>query len=104
MNLVEEAASSLKSRPEILSLNPASLDDVLEDAAKIGDALGRGEETREKLATLRERLARVEEAVAGLPRPRGGSHERLDPPLSARQWAPEIGRLDRGEELFSGPA
>src|SRR3712207_7751112 len=65
MNLVEEAASSLKCRPEILSLNPASLDDVLEDAAKIGDALGRGEETREKIATLRERL-RSEEHTSEL--------------------------------------
>ncbi len=103
MNLVEEAASSLKSRPEILSLNPASLDDVLEDAAKIGDALGRGEETREKIATLKERLARVEEAVAGLPRPRVGCIEWLDPPFSAGHWVPEMARLAGGEELFSRP-
>ena len=103
MNLVEEAASSLKSRPEILSLNPASLDDVLEDAAKIGDALGRGEETREKIATLRERLARVGEAVVGLPRPRVGCIEWLDPPFSAGHWVPAMVRLAGGEELFSGP-
>src|SRR3712207_9310288 len=103
MNLVEEAASSLKSRPEILSLNPASLDDVLEDAARIGDALGRGEETREKIATLRERLARVGEAVAGLPRARVGGIEWLDPPFSAGHWVPEVGRLAGGGELFSRP-
>src|SRR3712207_1835578 len=103
LNLVEEAASSLKSRPEILSLNPASLDDVLEDAAKIGDALGRGEETREKIATLREKLARVGEAVVGLPRPRVGCIEWLDPPFSAGHWVPAMVRLAGGEELFSGP-
>jgi iron complex transport system substrate-binding protein len=103
MNLVEEAASSLKSRPEILSLNPASLDDVLEDAAKIGEALGRGRETGEKIAALRERLARVGEAVAGLPRPRVGCIEWLDPPFSAGHWVPEMVRLAGGDELFSGP-
>jgi iron complex transport system substrate-binding protein len=103
MNLVEEAASSLKSRPEILSLNPASLDNVLEDAARIGEALGRRKEASEKIATLRERLARVEEAVAGFPRPRVGCIEWLDPPFSAGHWVPEMVRLAGGEELFAGP-
>jgi iron complex transport system substrate-binding protein len=103
MNLVEEAASALPRRPEILSLNPASLEDVLEDAARIGEALGRGKETKEKIAALRERLARVEEAVAGLPRPRVGCIEWLDPPFSAGHWVPEMVRLAGGEELYSGP-
>jgi len=103
MNLVEEAASTLQRKPEILSLNPASLDDVLEDAARIGEALGRGKETSEKIAALRERVARVEEAVAGLPRPRVGCIEWLDPPFSAGHWVPEMVRLAGGEELFAGP-
>jgi iron complex transport system substrate-binding protein len=103
MNLVEEAASALQRRPEILSLNPASLDDVLEDAARIGEALGRGKETSEKIAALRERLARVEAAVVGLPRPRVGCIEWLDPPFSAGHWVPEMVRLAGGVELFSGP-
>jgi iron complex transport system substrate-binding protein len=103
MNLVEEAASTLESKPEIVSLNPASLGDVLEDAARIGEALGRGKETGEKIAALRERLARVEEAVAGLPRPRVGCIEWLDPPFSAGHWVPEMVRIAGGEELFSGP-
>jgi iron complex transport system substrate-binding protein len=103
MNLVEEAASTLESKPEIVSLNPASLGDVLEDAARIGEALGRGKETGEKIAALRERLARVEEAVAGLPRPRVGCIEWLDPPFSAGHWVPEVVRLAGGEERYSGP-
>jgi iron complex transport system substrate-binding protein len=103
MNLVEEAASTLESKPEIVSLNPASLGDVLEDAARIGEALGRGKETGEKIAALRERLARVEEAVAGLPRPRVGCIEWLDPLFSAGHWVPEMVRIAGGEELFSGP-
>ena len=103
MNLVEEAASTLQRRPEILSLNPASLGDVLEDAVRIGEALGRGKETSEKIAALRERLARVEEAVAGLPRPRVGCIEWLDPPFSAGHWVPEMVGVAGGEEIFAGP-
>ncbi len=103
MSLVEEAASTLESKPEIISLNPTSLGDVLEDAARIGEALGRGKETNEKIAALTERLTRVEEVVAGLPRPRVGCIEWLDPPFSAGHWVPEMVRLAGGEELFSGP-
>jgi iron complex transport system substrate-binding protein len=89
--------------PEILSLNPTSLGDVLGDAARIGDALGRGDETRARVAALEGRLARIEEAVAGLPRPRVGCLEWLDPPFSAGHWVPEMVRRAGGEEVFAGP-
>lgn len=103
LDLVEQAIAGMKTRPEILSLNPTSLGDVLEDAVRIGDALGRGHEAREKVAALRERLGRVEEAVSGLPRPRVGCIEWLDPPFSAGHWIPEMVHLAGGEELFAGP-
>ncbi len=103
LNLVEQAVAGLKTRPEILSLNPTSLGDVLEDAVCVGEALGRSEVAREKVSALRERLGRVEEAVAGLPRPRVGCIEWLDPPFSAGHWVPEMVRLAGGEELFAGP-
>jgi iron complex transport system substrate-binding protein len=47
MSLVEEAASRLTSTPEILSLTPTSLREVLDDAARVGEVLGCGEVTRE---------------------------------------------------------
>lgn len=101
--VVEEAVAGIENRPEVISLDPTSLDEVLDAAVRVGDALGRGEETREKVASLRERLARVEEAVAGLERPRVGCIEWLDPPFSAGHWVPEMVRLAGGEELFAGP-
>jgi iron complex transport system substrate-binding protein len=102
-SVVERAVSGLRKEPEILSLNPTSLIEVLDDAARVGEALGSGDETRRKVAALRGRLARVEEAVAGLSRPRVGCIEWLDPPFSAGHWVPEMVRLAGGEELFAGP-
>jgi iron complex transport system substrate-binding protein len=102
-SLVERAAAGLKKEPEILTLNPTSLRDVLDDAIRIGEALGRGEETRGKIAALEERLARVRDAVAGLPRLRVGCIEWLDPPFSAGHWVPEMVDLAGGEELFARP-
>jgi iron complex transport system substrate-binding protein len=103
MNLVERAVAGLENEPEVLSLDPASLRDVLDDAVKVGEALGHGEETRERVAALEGRLVRVEEAVAGLPRPRVGCIEWLDPPFSAGHWVPEMVRIAGGEEVLAGP-
>ena len=101
--LVEEAIAGLGSRPDLLVLNPTSLEDVLQDSVRIGDALGRGRQARENFALLRDRLDEVERAVAGLQRPSVGCIEWLDPPFSAGHWVPEMVRLAGGRELFAGP-
>jgi iron complex transport system substrate-binding protein len=103
MDLVREAAAGLRNEPEVLSLNPTSLRGVLGDAVRIGEALGHRQETRAKVASLEERLARVEEAVAELPRPRVGCIEWLDPPFSAGHWVPEMVRIAGGEEILAEP-
>ena len=102
-NLVERAATGLNKAPEILTLNAASLRDVLDDAIRVGEALGRGQETRDKVAALEERITHVRETVAGLPRPRVGCIEWLDPPFSAGHWVPEMVRIAGGEEPFARP-
>ena len=102
-DLVHEAVSKLKEAPDVISLNPTSLEDVFRDTVRVGEAVGRGEETRRKVAALRDRLARVEESVEGLDRPRVGCIEWLDPPFSAGHWVPEMVRIAGGEELFARP-
>jgi iron complex transport system substrate-binding protein len=100
-NLVEEAASGMEAR--IFSMNPTSLCEVLDDIVAVGETLGREEETRAKVAALQERLARVAETVARLPRPRVGCIEWLDPPFSAGHWVPEMLRIAGGQEVLAGP-
>jgi iron complex transport system substrate-binding protein len=93
----------MRKEPEILTLNPTSLRAVLDDSIRIGEALGRGDETRQKVAALEGRLAGVEDAVAGLPRSRVGCIEWLDPPFSAGHWVPEMVDIAGGEEVLAGP-
>ena len=101
--LVEDVISGLGSKPDLLVLNPTSLEDVLEDSVRIGEALGRGGEAERNVTALRGRLDEVERAVAGLARPGVGCIEWLDPPFSAGHWVPEMVRLAGGRELFAGP-
>ncbi|MBA2442935.1 MAG: cobalamin-binding protein [Rubrobacter sp.] len=101
LDVVERAAADLSSEPRILSLNPGSLEEVLRDTETLGATLGRARETRREVEALRERISRVQRAVAGLPRPRVGCLEWLDPPFSAGHWVPEMVRLAGGEEVFA---
>lgn len=102
-SLVEEAVKGMDARPEVLSLNPTSLNEVLEDSVRVGEALGKGAETRRKVGELRERLARVREAVSGRERPRVGCVEWLEPPFSAGHWVPEMVEIAGGEDVLAGP-
>ena len=101
LNVVQQATANLSTSPRVLSMNPTTLDEVLDCAIEVGDAVGRGCEAREGVAALRCRLDRVKEAVEGLPRPRVGAIEWLDPPFSAGHWVPEMVRLAGGEEVFA---
>jgi iron complex transport system substrate-binding protein len=100
-NVVEQATAALPETPRVLSMNSTTLNEVMDVAVEVGDAVGRGGEARAKVDALRERLVRVEEAVTELPRPRVGCLEWLDPPFSAGHWVPEMVRLAGGEELFA---
>ena len=100
-DVVEQATAGLSDMPHVLSMNPTTVYEVLGVIVEVGDVVGRGGEARAKVDALRERLARVEKAVAGLPRPRVGCIEWLDPPISAGHWVPEMVQLAGGEELFA---
>jgi iron complex transport system substrate-binding protein len=102
-SLVEEVVSGLRGNPDLLVLNPTSLQDVLDDSIRVGDALGRGGEAERNVAALRDRLDEVERTVTGLARPGVGCIEWLDPPFSAGHWVPEMVRIAGGWELFAGP-
>jgi iron complex transport system substrate-binding protein len=101
LNVVEQAVARLPKMLRVLSMNPTSLDEVLEVTIEVGDAVDRGAEVRRKVAALRDRIAGVEGAATGLPRPSTGCIEWLDPPFSAGHWVPEMVQIAGGHELFA---
>jgi hypothetical protein len=56
LNIVEQAAKRLPKAPRVLSMNPTSLDGVLDATVEVGEDVGRGAEASERVASLRERL------------------------------------------------
>ncbi|GAA1923724.1 cobalamin-binding protein [Nocardioides hwasunensis] len=87
---VDEALSYLGCRAEVATIDPHTLDDVLDSITRIGGLTGRDAEAAALVASLRVRLADVEQRVAGRDRPRVLVLEWTDPPFAPGHWIPEM--------------
>ena len=87
--------------PQVLSLEPRSLDDVLATVATVAAAAGVPERAEPLLACWRERIARVRAAGAraGHP-PRVACLEWLDPIFGPGHWLPELVEIAGGRPGF----
>src|ERR1700677_826853 len=87
---VTEALDYLGCQADVLTLDPHSLDEVLDSILTVGQRAGAAERARALVAGLRARLARVAADVAGLSRPRVAVIEWVDPPFTAGHWVPDL--------------
>jgi iron complex transport system substrate-binding protein len=96
---VAEACRAIGTDAAVVSLDPHSLDDVLDAVLAVGRAAGAEPAALALVAGLRERLATVERAVAGRDRPRVLVLEWTDPPYLAGHWVPELVRRAGGHPV-----
>jgi iron complex transport system substrate-binding protein len=87
---VDAALDFLGCRAEVLSLDPHTLDDVLDSIRAVGVSAGVPDRAAALVSELRARLDRVAELVAGSPRPRVAVIEWTDPPFTAGHWIPDL--------------
>jgi iron complex transport system substrate-binding protein len=97
---VQHAARVLDGRTKIVSLEPNSLDDVLDTILLVGELTGRRQTAQTNVGELRARLDRVRERVRDLRRPRVYAMEWLDPPFSGGHWVPEMVEIAGGDEVL----
>ncbi|MFG2616465.1 cobalamin-binding protein [Streptomyces sp. NPDC048507] len=100
---VTRAVRVTDAGPRVLSLEPKTLDDVLDCLVTVGALLGVRETAERRRAELLGRLARVRRAVAGRPRPRVVAVEWLDPLWPAGHWVPEQITHAGGNPLLAAP-
>lgn len=90
---VDQALDALGCSAHVLSLDPSSLDDVLDCVRRVGEVTGTLDRAVAVVEDLHRRLGEVQQAVAGRPRPRTFALEWSDPPFNGGHWVPEmIGR------------
>ena len=96
-SLVESVLTDLDADPDVLGLTANTLEDCFDCIRAVGGATDTGTRADELVADLHDRLATVEERVAGRPRPRVAVVEWMDPIHVAANWVPELVRLAGGE-------
>jgi iron complex transport system substrate-binding protein len=100
---VRAVADRLPTQPQVISLDPSTLGEVLADVPRLASAAG-SDEAGERLAReAAERLEAVERAVERSPRPRVAALEWLDPLFVGGHWVPQMIALAGGEDMLGGP-
>jgi iron complex transport system substrate-binding protein len=102
---VRSVADRLPSAPLVLSLDPATLHDVLADTERLALAANAPVAGASLHRDLESRLVSVRSTVGSVfDRPRVLALEWLDPPFIAGHWVPEMLALAGGEDVMrTGP-
>jgi iron complex transport system substrate-binding protein len=98
---VAEAAKILGDQTKIVSLEPRSLEDILENIRLVGELTSQADFANQIIAALRERIDRVRQITEELrERPTVACVEWLSPVMVAGHWVPELVEYAGGEDLL----
>src|SRR5688500_8405873 len=100
---VQAVAERLPTQPQVISLDPSTLGEVLADVPRLASAAGVDEAGEELAAESAERLEAVEQAVREAARPRVAALEWLDPLFIGGHWVPQMIELAGGLDLLGQP-
>ena len=91
LDTVRGVAASLETAPEIVSLNPTRLDDVLDDLLRVGEAIGRADAAHRAMVLMREGIwTAVDFVNPYVPGPEVAFLEWMDPLFVGGHWTPEL--------------
>ncbi|MFC4439566.1 MULTISPECIES: ABC transporter substrate-binding protein [Natrialbaceae] len=91
--VIGAALEEIEADPEVLTVDPHTVEDVLEDLERLGRATGREECAREVRSELESRIATVREGTTDIDaddRPRVAIFDWTDPVMIAGHWTAEL--------------
>ena len=101
---VRAVAERLASQPNVVSLDPSTIGEVMGDIRTLAQATGSKDAGMDLVRELAERLDRVKLKLHGIePRPRVLALEWLDPPFTGGHWVPQMIDLAGGEDAIGFP-
>ena len=101
---VTAAACSLPGSPDVINLEPMSLEDVFSTLLMVGVKSGVTERAERIVNQMRSRARAIAERSSTiLHRPRVVLLEWIDPPFSCGHWSPELVRMAGGDEQLGQP-
>ncbi len=100
---VEGAVAALPRCPDLISLDPKTLEHIFRDIVLVGERIGLSGKAHELVASLEARLAAVAARRRGKVRRRIAALEWLDPPFVAGHWVPEMIAAAGADDAFARP-
>ena len=100
---VRAIAEELESRPQVISLDPRTLGEVLGDVRTLAEATGRRDAGVALVQEAAARIDRVRLAVRDRRRPRVAALEWLDPVYVAGHWTPQLVEYAGGLDVLGMP-
>jgi iron complex transport system substrate-binding protein len=100
---VRALAEEMEPQPDVISLDPTTLGEVLGDVRTVAEATGRKDAGVDLVGDAAERIDRVRLAVRAAERPRVVALEWLDPVYVAGHWTPQLIDYAGGEDALGMP-
>ena len=100
---VEDALDVLGCHADVVSLDPHTVEDVLDDIVRVGERTRRGDEARRLVDDLRLRITTVEETARQLEPVPTFPLEWLEPPFSGGHWVPDLVARGGGTPVLCAP-
>jgi iron complex transport system substrate-binding protein len=100
---VRAVAERLPTQPQVISLDPSTLGEVLADVPRLAQAAGVEEAGEELAEDAAARIEAVEQAVKDAARPRVAALEWLDPIYIGGHWVPQMIELAGGLDVLGSP-
>ena len=100
---VDDALAHLGCRSDVVTIDPMSLDEVLDSIVHLGRVTGNEVRADDLVASLRTRLAAVDVATAGRMQPRVAIVEWTDPLFCAGHWVPDLVEAAGGRSVLGAP-
>jgi iron complex transport system substrate-binding protein len=97
---VRAIATELEPEPQVISLDPHTIGEVLGDARTIAKATDRKDAAVDLIRDASARIDRIRLAVRGARRVRVAALEWLDPPFAAGHWTPQLIEYAGGEDVL----
>ena len=100
---VRRLAEELDSRPQVVSLDPTTVGEVLGDARTLAELTGVRDAAVALVEDAARRVDHVRVATRRLAKPRVAALEWLDPPFAAGHWTPQLIEYAGGEDVLGLP-
>jgi iron complex transport system substrate-binding protein len=100
---VRALADQMDPRPQVISLDPHTLGEVLGDLRTLAEATGTRDRGVELVQAFAARIDRVRLAVRAVDRPRVAALEWLDPVYVGGHWVPQLIEYAGGEDPLGLP-